>query len=117
MSQPDNLLTEWLMKIEAGLDSFNVPALLPTDALTHKPNLIFQLIDHIESLDEEAIANDDTHYSACLIAFEICLAEINGAGQSFQHIKKEQLSAIMSYLADIFSHTQHTLDFWLPFGD
>jgi hypothetical protein len=78
------------------------------------PEFSFQLIELINNLDEALIHDNPPIYSACIFAFDICVAQMQAATEANNKVIAKSLIQLMNRLAEIINMNKHTLSFWLP---
>lgn len=78
------------------------------------PELAFQLIDLIDSLEETHINEDPPIYSASIFALDICVAQLQAGTEAKNKVIAKTLDQLMNRLAEIIDTHKHTLSFWLP---
>lgn len=78
------------------------------------PELGFQLIELINNLDEAIMHDGPPIYSACLYAFDICVAQLQAATESHNKIMAKSLIQLMNRLAELINLKKHSLSYWLP---
>lgn len=78
------------------------------------PEYSFELIDIINGLDEAHVNDNPPIYSACIFAFDICVAQLQAATESQNKVIAKILNQLMNRLAEVINTNKHTLSFWLP---
>ncbi|MFI4962511.1 MAG: hypothetical protein ACHP6H_01490 [Legionellales bacterium] len=78
------------------------------------PEYSFQLVDLINSLDEDHINDDPPIYSACIFALDICVAQLQAATEGKNKVTTKILTQLMNHLAAVINVGPHSLSFWLP---
>ncbi|MDI1352152.1 MAG: hypothetical protein PSV35_05185 [bacterium] len=78
------------------------------------PEYAFHLIELLNNLDEEIVQEGPPIYSACVFAFDICVAQLQAAMDAKNKIIAKSLQQLMNRLADIINTNKHTLSYWLP---
>jgi hypothetical protein len=79
-----------------------------------KPKLSLQLIDLIQSLNDDDLDNQQSYYSACIFALDICVAQLQSAQESGNKLAGRLLQQLMNYMAQAINSGKHSLGFWLP---
>jgi hypothetical protein len=78
------------------------------------PEYAFQLVELINNLEEEIVQEGPPIYSACVFAFDICIAQLQAATEANNKIIAKSLNQLMHRLAEIINTRKHTLSYWLP---
>jgi hypothetical protein len=78
------------------------------------PEYAFQLIELINNLDESIVHEGPPIYSACIFAFDICVAQLQAATEMNNKIIAKSLTQLMNHLASLINSHKHTLSYWLP---
>lgn len=78
------------------------------------PEYALELINLMNILDEESMYDGPPIYSACLFAFDICVAQLQAAVEANNKITAKSLNQLMSHLATVINTHRHSLSFWLP---
>jgi hypothetical protein len=78
------------------------------------PEYAFQLIELINNLGEEIVQDGPPIYSACVFAFDICIAQLQAASEMNNKIIAKSLIQLMDRLADLINTEKHSLSYWLP---
>ncbi|PJD96551.1 MAG: hypothetical protein CK426_07850 [Legionella sp.] len=79
-----------------------------------RPEYAFQIIELLNNLDEEAIQARSPIYSACIFAFDICLAQLQAASENHNKSFTKALTQLMNQLAGFINEHRHSLTYWLP---
>lgn len=78
------------------------------------PEYSLELINLLNTLDEEMIHDGPPIYSACVFALDICVAQLQAAVDANNKITAKLLVQLMNHLAEVIKSNTHTLSFWLP---
>lgn len=78
------------------------------------PEYALELINLLNTLDEEMIHDGPPIYSACVFALDICVAQLQAATDANNKITAKSLIQLMNHLAEVIKSNSHTLSFWLP---
>ena len=78
------------------------------------PDYAFQIIELLNNLEETIIHDGPPIYSACIFAFDICIAQMQAATEMNNKIVAKSLLQLMNRLAELISDHQHSLSYWLP---
>lgn len=109
-----NAVNLCLLEIAELFENGDEPTSKHYDILAQDPDTGFILIEKLKCLDEEAVDENDTYYSACLFAIELCIAQLQMASENGNKRAERQLHQIMHKLAEAINQKQHTLGYWLP---
>lgn len=114
MSGQTGKLTQWLAEIAALIAADANPESQHFISFLHEPELVFSLVDAIDALDDEEASDDSPAYSACIFAFDICVAQLQSAQETGYKLADKMLNQMMQRLADAINSGRHRLSFWLP---
>lgn len=78
------------------------------------PEYVFQLVELLNNLDEDNIQKCPSIYSACVFAFDICIAQLQAATEANNKIVARALPQLMNRLAELINARTHNLSYWLP---
>jgi hypothetical protein len=79
-----------------------------------RPEYAFQIIDLIHNLDESIVHEGPPIYSACIFAFDICVAQLQAATEMNNKSIAKSLNQLMNHLAELINTHKHSLSYWLP---
>lgn len=78
------------------------------------PEYAFQLVELLNNLEESVVQDGPPIYSACVFAFDICVAQLQSATEINHKILAKALPQLMERLAEIINTRKHSLSYWLP---
>lgn len=78
------------------------------------PEYAFQLVELLNNLEESVVQEGPPIYSACVFAFDICVAQLQSATEINHKILAKALPQLMERLAEIINTRKHSLSYWLP---
>jgi hypothetical protein len=78
------------------------------------PEYAFPIIELIHNLDESIIHDGPPIYSACVFAFDICVAQLQAATEMNNKVLAKSLLQLMNRLAELINSQKHSLSYWLP---
>lgn len=107
-------LKKWIADMASLLDQNQDPTQEQYNRFLEEPSLALHLVELISNIDEDQMDDDRAYYSSCIYALDICVAQLQIAGENGNKIANKTLSALMSCLAKAISNNQHSLSFWLP---
>lgn len=107
-------LKQWIASMAALMDKNADPEPQHYTPFLQDPELALRLVDLIEQLDEDALDDERSYYSACVFALDICVAQLQSAQENGNKIGGKTLNLLMGYMAKTIHKSQHSLSFWLP---
>ena len=78
------------------------------------PEYAFQLVELLNNLEETIVQEGPSIYSACIFAFDICIAQLQSAIEINHKALAKALPQLMERLADLINDRKHSLSYWLP---
>lgn len=78
------------------------------------PEYAFQIVELLNNLEENIVQDGPSIYSACIFAFDICIAQLQSATEINHKILAKALPQLMDRLADLINLRKHSLSYWLP---
>ncbi len=78
------------------------------------PEYGFLLLELINNLEEHVLHENPAIYSACLLTFDICVAQLQAATEANNKSMAKSLIQLMDRLADLINANKHSLGYWLP---
>jgi hypothetical protein len=78
------------------------------------PEYAFPIIELIHNLDESIVHDGPPIYSACVFAFDICVAQLQAATEMNNKQMAKSLPQLMNRLAELINSHKHSLSYWLP---
>ena len=78
------------------------------------PEYAFPIIELIHNLDESIVHDGPPIYSACVFAFDICVAQLQAATEMNNKVMAKSLLQLMNRLAELINSHKHSLSYWLP---
>lgn len=79
-----------------------------------EPELALLLVDLIQAIDDSKVDDERAHYSACVFALDVCVAQLQAACENGNKLAIKTLDQLMHALAVAISQHKHSLSFWLP---
>jgi hypothetical protein len=107
-------LAQWIADIAALIQANTDPEPKNFISFLHEPALVIDLVDLIDALEEVEAEEERPHYSACLFAIDICVAQLQSAKETGYKLAEKILNQLMQRLAVALKNGKHTLSFWLP---
>ncbi|MDP1604567.1 MAG: hypothetical protein Q8M03_15020 [Legionella sp.] len=80
----------------------------------NEPELALEMIQLIDSLDDEDTDEERPYYSSCIFAIDICVAQLQSAVEAGNKLAGKTLNQLMSNMAKAINSGKHSLSFWLP---
>lgn len=78
------------------------------------PEYAFPIIELIHNLEESIVYDGPPIYSACIFAFDICVAQLQAATEMNNKAIAKSLPLLMNRLAELINSQKHSLSYWLP---
>lgn len=78
------------------------------------PQLMNELVTLIKALPDEPEESKKNYHTACVLAFDICVAQLQSAVENGNKYAIRLLNRLMNALALAMNSFDHTLGFWLP---
>jgi hypothetical protein len=107
-------LNTWIKDMASLIEKDEDPVLEYFTFFLQEPTLSLYLFDLIHHFDEQIIDNDSAYYSACLLAFDVCVSQLQSAIESDHKLSKKTMRQLMSHMALTIEQGDHSLSFWLP---
>jgi hypothetical protein len=107
-------LSEWIHSLATSLAADQSPNIEGYAAFLRDDQLVFELVDLIQSLPDESSDEGQYEHAACLLAFDICVAQLQAGVEHKNKHAIKLLNQLMIYLAQAINQHKHTLGFWLP---
>lgn len=111
--QPPQRLKAWVYQVAQLLEDNRHLEPEHYTYLIQEPELALSIITLIDA-QGEADEEDPSEYSACILAFDICVAQLQAAVEANNKLAAKTLQQTMSHLARVISSGHHSLGFWLP---
>lgn len=108
------LLKSWLQEVAACLQENQDPGIDFYEIWLEQPNRVLTLVDLIDSFADQELDEHENEYSACIVAVDICVANLQSALENGQKTAERLLERLMKKLADKMLEKQHDLSFWMP---
>lgn len=80
-----------------------------------EPELALLLVDLIQAIDDSKVDDERAHYSACVFALDVCVAQLQAACENGNKLAIKTLDQLMHALAVAISQHKHALSFGCPF--
>lgn len=107
-------LSEWIHDLAESLAEGESPNIEGYAAFLRNDHLIFELVDILQALPDEPTKEEEHQHAACLLAFDICVAQLQAGVEHQNKHAIKLLNQLMDYLATAINQHTHTLGFWLP---
>ena len=107
-------LKQWILNIAAYLCRGEVPPAQYYATFIQQPELAGELVDFINSLDEDEPDAKHAYYSASVFAIDIYVSQLQIAIESGSKLAEKTLQRLMTNLTRAISSGKHSLSFWLP---
>ncbi|OGV27242.1 MAG: hypothetical protein A3F18_01075 [Legionellales bacterium RIFCSPHIGHO2_12_FULL_37_14] len=107
-------LGSWISSLAKHLAKDSIPEVEMHPSFIKHENFIYELIDKIQAFPEEITEEIELLYSASLMAFDICVAELKGGVDALNKPAIKLLDKLMAYLAEAMHTKTHSLGFYLP---
>lgn len=104
----------WIDEIAALIEAESNPEPDHFISFLHEPELVVHLVDLIDELREEVADEENPHYSACIFAIDICVAQLQSAQETGYKMAGKMLDQMMHRLALAIRSKSHSLSYWLP---
>lgn len=78
------------------------------------PEYAFQLVELLNNLEDNIVEEGPSIYSACIVAFDICVAQLQSAAEVNYKVLSKALPQLMERLAELINSRKHQLSYWLP---
>lgn len=78
------------------------------------PEYAFPIVELLNNLDESIVQDGPPIYSACVFAFDICVAQLQAATEMHNKVMAKSLPQLMGRLAELINSRKHSLSYWLP---
>ncbi len=114
MSDSIEQLKVWIEDIAASIDKNEEPDPEYYTYFLHHPSQALALVDLFNDLDETQSEDDHGHYSACIFALDICVAQLQSAIEGGNKQAEKTMNKLMSWLANGIATEKHSLSYWLP---
>lgn len=79
-----------------------------------EPEHALCLVNLINSLEDSAVEAERPYYSACILALDICIAQLQAASESNNKLASKTMQQLMSHISSAINTGKHSLSFWLP---
>ncbi|MCX7115177.1 MAG: hypothetical protein NTW08_04655 [Gammaproteobacteria bacterium] len=107
-------LADWILSLAQKLEEEQNPSVEGYVSFLRQPALLTELVDLIEKLPDNVEESTHFYQSACVLAFDICVAQLQSAKEHQNKYAQKLLIELMDYLAKVMSASSHTFGFWLP---
>jgi len=107
-------LNAWLESTQAKLAAEEEPNGQHAPSFIEQPQLIALLLKQIAAIEEAALASDQSFYSACLYALDVCVGELKFAHEQGNRQAHKHLDALMAELTHVIHEGKQSINFWLP---
>jgi hypothetical protein len=114
MSDPTKELQQLLAEMAVLIDRDDDPDPQLYAVFFQHPEYAFQLVELLNNLDENIIHEGPPIYSACVFAFDVCVAQLQAATEMNNKVIAKSLLQLMNRLADLINTRKHSLSYWLP---
>jgi len=107
-------LEQWLTNMAALIEANADPEPQHFLSFLNDPKLSLQLVSLIDALEETEVDESRPYYSACIFAFDICVAQLQSAQETGLKLAGKILNQLMGRMAEAINTGKHSLSFWLP---
>lgn len=107
-------LSAWIFMLKEQLAENHIPSAENNPSFLKNESFIFELIDNINAFPDEILPEIENEYSAHLLAFDICVAEIKSGIEAQNKHAAKMLNQLMLYFSKVMREKHHTLGFYLP---
>ncbi|MBA3537936.1 MAG: hypothetical protein H0T84_15250 [Tatlockia sp.] len=107
-------LKQWIQDMATLMEQSAEPDPQHYTPFLQEPALALNLIELIESLEDEELDHERAYYSACVFALDICVAQLQAAHENGSRPASKTLNLLMSKIAKAIDKGKQTLSFWLP---
>lgn len=107
-------LTAWIQEMAILIEHGEDPAPGHFAYFLQEPALALHLVDLIHQFDEAAIDNDNAYYSAILLAFDVCVSQLQSAIEGEHKLAKKIMTQLMAHMAYVITQGNRELSSWLP---
>lgn len=107
-------INEHIQKITDLIKAEHEPQLGDYSFFLQEPNSSLELIPLIEEIEEETINDQRAYYSALVFALDLCISQLQTAGDNNNKAAAKSLDLLMVRLAGSINKLTHSLSFWLP---
>ena len=114
MTQPMEELQRIIAEMAVLIDNNDDPDPQLYALFFQHPEYAFNLIELINNLEEDIVQDGPPLYSACVFAFDICIAQLQAATEMNNKIIAKSLLQLMNRLAELINTKKHSLSYWLP---
>lgn len=113
MNDSNDQLNFWIRNMATLIEKDQDPNLSVYLSFLQTPKLALNLIDIINAMNEEEQDENSSYYSACLYAFDLCVAELQAAIENNNKSAEKAMNQLMDYMAKVIVKKNHSLSFWL----
>jgi hypothetical protein len=107
-------LKQWIADMAALIEENIDPEPEHFISFLNEPELALEMIQLVDSLEEEEIDEERPYYSSCIFAIDICVAQLQSAFEAGNKLAGKTLNQLMSRMAKAINSGKHSLSFWLP---
>lgn len=105
---------DWLDDITGLVAKGEEPASEELPSFIEHPLLISILLEKIVSVDEAALGEDQSAFSAYLFVFDACVSQLKFAMESGNRRAQQTMESLMNELVLVIQKSEKTINFWLP---
>lgn len=109
-----NRLSEWVESLTQAVTLDQGPKPEEYPPFLKEPQYIVELVRLIDALPDEVEESARHHHTASILAFDICVAQLQAAIEHGNKHASRLLNQLMDALALKMNTSTHTLGFWLP---
>lgn len=107
-------LKKWVEEMASLIAQSDTPHPKTYAHFLQQPELALRLVELIDGLDEQQVEEERAYYSACVLALEICVSQLQAAFEGDNKLAGRTLNQLMANIAAAIMKGKHTLSFWLP---
>lgn len=108
------LLREWLDKVAGQLQAGAQLSIEFYEIWLKRPTRVLTLVDLIDDFKDSDVDSHENEYSACIVAMDVCVANLQSAVENNQKSATRLLDELMKKLGDKLLQKKHDVSFWMP---
>lgn len=116
MNDTPDQLESWINQMAKLIEQNEEPD--PKDYIyfIHDPEQALRLIGLLNAIEDPPAEDDElpAYYSACILAIDVCIAQLQAAGENGNKLAFKILNQLMHQLAKAIESPHHSLGFWMP---
>lgn len=107
-------LQTWLTSVAEQLQSGTALSMEFYEIWVERPTRVLTLVDLIDGFVDRELDAKENEYSACIVAMDICVANLQSAYENGQKSAERLLHELMQKLSDKILEKKHDVSFWMP---